>query len=63
MELGNFFFGGGGVAKYFFQGRNVHQEVGVLLTLHPSFLFCPFLSFLGLSRFFRDLSGDCRGFS
>ena len=31
-----------------------------------SFLFCPFLSFLGLPRFFRDfpdLLGDGQGFS
>ena len=39
-------------------------QTGVFPDLDSSFLFCPFLSFLGLSRFFRDfpdLLGDGPG--
>ena len=38
-------------------------QTGAFPDLDLCFRFCPFLSFLGLSRFFRDCSGMVRGFS
>ena len=47
-----------------FEGRQTGGfQTGGFPDLDLSFLFCPFLSFLGLSRFFRDFPRFTRGWS